>query len=208
MIIKNLIEGTLRNAKALTPLPRDQWGIARGIWAGQFSQGELFPILPENLDQVDLVWIAENPGEWSSSSRPELYTTEVFHWETYMSHYRANLDIAHWRSVRKALGKIGGGRRMKILFSNAYLFEWPSMKKARENDVATFFSTYQGPLFSALRETGAIGIGTRVCLSGCYAQAAWNQLLNDQPRLTEIEAISLGHPSRGHLDQSLRKLGY
>lgn len=207
MDVSSLIESTLRSAEAIQELPLGQWDIARGIWTGRFSQGDLFPFIPEGLEPIDLVWIAENPAEWSEPDRAELYTSEKFNWKVYLDHFGSHQDIAHWRSVRKALGVIGHGRRLKVLFSNAYLFEWAGGKKSREQEVGQTFAKHQGPFFNALQAAGALSKGTRVCLAGKYAHAAWAQAASDFPRLSDLEVIPLGHPSRGHLAKSLRALG-
>ena len=204
MNLQTLIEQTLRQARPIQDMPRRQWGLARGIWTGRLSQEELFPYLPDDGVPIDLVWIAENPGEWDRAERPELYTAEQFNWKAYLDHFGANQEIPHWRAVRKALGQICGSRRTRILFSNAYLFEWAGGKKAHGPDVSRSFAATQGPLFTALLESGGLAKEACACLSGHYAQAAWTHAQSMFPALSELKAVPVGHPSRGHLAQSMR----
>lgn len=202
-----LIESTLRRSRPLLPLPQNQWSLARGIWAGRLSQGELFPFVPDSQDQFDLIWLEESPGVWSQAERPVLYTEVTFNWEAYHRHFSDNFHIPHWRAVKQGLNRLVHGRRVKVLFSNTCLHEWPGGKALPKRKVGAGFATHQGPLFQGFQTQGLIHTSTKVCLVGGYAQSAWPCLVQEQTELSGLEVLELGHPAYGHLSRSLQRLG-
>ncbi len=206
MLLKKQIEETILCAQPIKPLPSKQWNQARGLWVAESSQGELFPYVPEAPEEFDIVWISENPGEWRESNRPNLYSTHRFDWKEWNKHYSLNFNIPYWKSIRKALTLISKNRRIKVLFSNAYLFEWPSEKKFNQAEVSDWFVENQAKIYISLIESGAISARSQICLCGQYAQTAWYHFCNNYTRASAYKSLPLGHPSHGHLAKSLKLL--